>query len=277
MESIQEKLKILRAQIKKCDSAVIGFSGGVDSTLLTQIAFEELGDRVLAVIGSSATLPQKEQAEAVALAQKIGVNYRVIPTAETDDLKFKSNPVDRCYYCKTELFCKLQEIAHNGSYACVFDGTNHDDLSDFRPGLRANAEQHVVSPLKNAGFSKDDIRAVAKFIGLPNWDKPATPCLSSRFPYGRPIEKKSLLQVEQAEAFLHELGFHECRVRHFDKTAKIEVPSHKLPGLVTPQNQQRIIEKLQALGYVYVTVDLAGFTSGSMNKVLPRRNGQTGS
>lgn len=270
MQDIHRKLEKLKEIIRAAGSAVIGLSGGVDSTLLTSVAHDELGDKALAIIGSSATLPKKEEAEAIALAQKIGVQYRIIATEETDDLKFKSNPGDRCYFCKTELFSKLQAIATTNGFANVFDGTNVDDLGDYRPGLRANEEQNVISPLREAGFTKADIRTAAKLLNLPNWDKPAMPCLSSRFPYGQPIELKALSQVEQAEAFLRELGFRECRVRHFDKTAKIEVPAHLLTELVTENTRQRIVAKFSSLGYIYVTLDLAGFSSGSMNKVLTR-------
>ncbi|KAA3610576.1 MAG: ATP-dependent sacrificial sulfur transferase LarE [Calditrichaeota bacterium] len=272
MDKIQNKIQNLTAQIKKQDSVVIGLSGGVDSTLLTRVAFDALGDKVLAVIGASATLPVTEMAEAEQLAQEIGVNYRIIKTEETDDLKFKSNPVDRCYFCKSELFSKLQEIAKNENYTCVFDGTNLDDMGDYRPGLRANEEHNVFSPLKEAGFTKNDIREAAKFLGLPNWDKPAMPCLSSRFPYGQPIELASLSQVERAERFLRELGFRESRVRHYDETAKIEVPIEDLSIIVSLENRERITTKFREIGYVYVTLDLAGFASGSMNKVIDTAN-----
>ncbi|KAA3662919.1 MAG: ATP-dependent sacrificial sulfur transferase LarE [Calditrichaeota bacterium] len=268
LNGITQKISLVENFIKEQGSAVIGLSGGVDSTLVTRIAHAVLGDDVLAVIGASATLPQREMDEAIDLAKHIGVNYRIVETNETDDLKFKSNPSDRCYFCKTELYSKLQDIAQSEGFACVLDGTNADDLGDYRPGLRANKEQRVVSPLKEAGFTKDDIRSAAKQLGLPNWDKPAMPCLSSRFPYGQPIELKALTQVEKAEMYLRDLGFRNCRVRHYDKTAKIEVPVDDLAQLIANENRERITGRFREIGYIYVTVDLDGFASGNMNKVL---------
>ncbi|MCA9734653.1 MAG: ATP-dependent sacrificial sulfur transferase LarE [Deferribacteres bacterium] len=268
LNEITEKISRVEDFIKKHGRAVIGLSGGVDSTLVTYIAYSALGKDVLAVVGASATLPKREMEEAIALAKEIGVSYRVIQTEETDDLKFKSNPADRCYYCKTELFSKLQDIAQNEGFACVLDGTNADDLGDYRPGLRANAEQRVISPLKEAGFTKNDIREAAKYLGLPNWNKPAMPCLSSRFPYGQPIELKSLTKVEKAEMFLRDMGFRHCRVRHYDKTAKIEVPVEDLEKLIAVENRHRITRRFREIGYVYVTLDMDGFASGNMNKVL---------
>ncbi len=266
--SLQGKLTELRQIIRQLESAVVALSGGVDSSLVARIAAEELGDRALAVIGESATLPEKEKHEALRLAERIGIRCRVIRTEETDNLKFRSNPADRCYFCKAELFGKLRGIAKQEGYRWVVDGTNADDVGDFRPGLRANQEFQVRSPLREAGFRKSDVRAAARELGLPNWDKPSMPCLSSRFPYGQPIDIEALRRVEKAETYLREKGFQECRVRHFDHTARIEVEPSKMKMLIEGDILPELIAYFKSLGYTYVTLDLEGFRSGSMNAVL---------
>ena len=269
--SLQTKIGHLRRIVRELESAVVALSGGVDSTLLARIAVDELGDGALAVIGESATLPEKEKQEAIQLAKAIGIRWRVIRTEETDNLKFRSNPADRCYFCKNELFGKLRCIADSEGYRWVVDGTNADDMSDYRPGLQANREWNVRSPLCEAGFGKQDIRAAAKELGLPNWDKPSMPCLSSRFPYGQPIDLQALRRVEKAEAFLREHGLRECRVRHFGDTARIEIEISRLRMLLDDDFRNDLIAHFKSLGYVYITLDLEGFRSGSLNAVLNRR------
>ncbi|MDQ7064103.1 MAG: ATP-dependent sacrificial sulfur transferase LarE [candidate division KSB1 bacterium] len=268
---MQAKLVHLRRIVRELESAVVALSGGVDSTLVARVAADELGDRALAVIGESATLPEKEKQEAIQLAKTIGIRWRVIRTEETDNLKFRSNPADRCYFCKNELFEKLRRIADSEGYRWVVDGTNADDVGDYRPGLRANREWNVRSPLREAGFGKQDIRAAAKELGLPNWDKPSMPCLSSRFPYGQPIDVQALRQVEKAEAFLRERGLRECRVRHFGDTARIEIEISKLRMLLDDDFRNDLIAHFKSLGYIYITLDLEGFRSGSLNAVLNRK------
>ncbi len=268
---LQIKIANLRCIVRELESAVVALSGGVDSTLVARIAADELGDRALAVIGESATLPEKEKQEAIQLAKAIGIRWRVIRTEETDNLKFRSNPADRCYFCKNELFGKLRRIADSEGYRWVVDGTNADDIGDYRPGLRANREWNVRSPLREAGFSKQDIRAAAKQLGLSNWDKPSMPCLSSRFPYGQPIDLQALRRVEKAEAFLRERGLRECRVRHMGNTARIEIEISKLRMLLDEDFRKDLVAYLKSIGYIYITLDLEGFRSGSLNAVLNRK------
>lgn len=266
MESKERKL---RNYIKELRSVVVAFSGGVDSTLLLKTALDELGkDKVLAVIGRSKTYPAKEVAAARKLAEKLGVRCRIIDTEELANDNFRSNPIDRCFYCKDELFFKLNKIAEEEGYAHVADGSNIDDTSDFRPGRQAAQKQKVLSPLQEAGLRKEEIRTLAKKIGLENWDKPSLACLASRFPYSQAIDKIKLERVEKAESFLENLGIMQVRVRLDKDTARIEV----LPGdfQLVIQNSRKISDYFKKLGFVYIALDLEGYKSGSMNKALPQ-------
>jgi len=266
---LAEKYDRLTTILNDMGSVVIGYSGGVDSTLLLKIASSALGPKALAVIGQSATYPTKEFEEAVALARQMGARFEIVQTEETDVLKFKENPPDRCYYCKTELFSKLQDIARREGIGWIADGTITDDLGDFRPGMRARTEQSVRSPLLEAGLSKADVRDLSRHLDLPTWDKPAFACLSSRFPYGVGITRENLMRIDAAETFLRDHGFRFFRVRFHDaSTVRIEVGPRELPRLVEEPLRQELVAHLKGLGFTYVTVDLQGYRTGSMNEVL---------
>lgn len=268
-DHLQQKYTHLQSALREMGSVVIGFSGGIDSTLLIRVATEVLGENALAVIGRSETYPTREFEEAIQLAQAFGSRYKIVATEETDNLKFKENPPDRCYFCKTELFGKLHLIAKKERIRWIADGTITDDLGDFRPGMRAKSEQNVLSPLLEAGFSKNDVRMLAKELGIPTWDKPSFACLSSRFPYGFGITKENLMKVDAAETFMRDLGFRFFRVRHHDdRTARLEVGQQEFPRFFDDALRQQIVNRLKELGYVYVMLDLQGYRTGSMNEVL---------
>ena len=268
---LETKYLHLQSILRELGSVVIGYSGGVDSTLLLKVAVDVLGDKALAVIGKSATYPSREYEEAVRNALNIGARFEEVLTEETDNLKFQENPIDRCYYCKTELFSKLNTIAHERGIPWIADGTITDDLGDFRPGMKAKQEQNVRSPLLEANMSKADVRAISKHLNLSTWEKGSFACLSSRFPYGFPITKEALAKVDAAEALFRDLGFRYFRVRHHDeKTARIEVGKEELHRLLDNELRSSIVEHLKKLGFTYVTLDLQGYRTGSMNEVLPQ-------
>jgi pyridinium-3,5-biscarboxylic acid mononucleotide sulfurtransferase len=261
---------ILLERLRALGSAVVAYSGGVDSAYLLWAAQRALGSRTLAVIGRSDTYARSELEGALAEAGRIGARVRVVSTAELQDPRFRDNPPDRCYHCKSELFTKLAQLALTEGFDTVLDGTNADDRADYRPGRRAGEERGVLSPLAEAGLTKADIRLLSRRAGLTVWDKPAMPCLSSRFPYGAKITPEKLHQVEEAEAWLRGRGYRECRVRHHGDVARIEVPAADLGRLTTEPDRSLASAALRALGFAYVTVDLEGFRSGSLNEVLPR-------
>lgn len=266
---LQNKYDHLRSILGELGSVVIGFSGGVDSTLLLKVATDVLGSRALAVIGKSETYPTAEYEEAVSLAKSFGARYLEVTTEETDVLKFQENPPDRCYFCKTELFGKLTEIARQENIPWIADGTITDDTGDFRPGMRAKKENNVRSPLLEAELSKNEVREISHHLDLPTWDKPSFACLSSRFPYGYGITKENLTKVDHAETILRKAGFKYFRVRHHDdKTARIEVGGDELHRLLDAQFRIDLVGQLKELGFTYVTLDLQGYRTGSMNEVL---------
>lgn len=273
--ALEEKYGALRRILDEMQSLVIGYSGGVDSTLLLKVAVDQLGGKTLAMIGRSETYPTREFEEALALAQSIGARYEIVQTEETDVLKFQENPPDRCYYCKTELFGKLREIAQREGTLWIADGTITDDLGDFRPGMRARSEGEVRSPLLEAGFSKAEVRELSRHLGLSTWDKPSFACLSSRFPYGTPILRDNLSRVDAAETFLRDSGFRRFRVRfHDDSTARVEVDPTEIERLVKEPLRSELVARFKQLGFTYVTLDLQGYRTGSMNELLTEEEKQ---
>ena len=264
---LEEKRNALATILLKMGGCVIGFSGGVDSTLLFAVAAATLGDRALAVTATSETYPERELREAQALAGLLGGRHRVIVSEELEIPGFTKNPVDRCYHCKKELFGKLRTIADAEGIADVVDGSNLDDRSDYRPGRVALAELGVRSPLEEARFTKADIRALSRELGLTTWDKPAFACLSSRFPYGTEITREKVSQVGRAEERLRELGLRVLRVRHHGDVARIELGSEEFT-LVVNELRDEVVRRVKAAGYAYVALDLQGYRTGAMNEVL---------
>ncbi len=267
-EETLSKYERLKKNLLRMGKVLVAFSGGVDSTFLLKVAQDALEENVLAVIAQSETYPERERAEAIQLAKRLKVRFRVIETKELENPEFSSNPPERCYFCKRELFSKLREIAASEEISYVLDGSNFDDTADFRPGLKAIDELGIRSPLKEVGLRKDEIRRLSKSLRLPTWNKPSMACLSSRFPYYTEIELESLNQVSQAEEFLKKLGFTQVRVRHHGQIARIEVDPLEFPKVVDKKVREKIVEHFKKIGYVYITLDLAGFRSGSMNEPL---------
>lgn len=274
--SWQERLDRLRGLLRELGAVVVAYSGGVDSSLLLRVAHEVLGARALGVIGRSDSYAARELELALEQAERFGARVEIVTTGELSDPRFRSNPADRCYHCKGELYRRLAEVAARAGALAVLDGTIADDLGDWRPGRRAAEERAVRSPLAELGFTKRDVRAAAAGYGLQSHDKPASPCLASRIPYGSEITMEKLKMVEEGEALLRSLGFRELRVRHHGDVARIEVPLAEFDRLASAGVRERVVEGLRALGFLHVALDLAGLRSGSLNAALPPDTGRQG-
>ena len=272
METLDSKLERLHSLLADMGGVVIGYSGGVDSTLLAVVAKKILGDRAVCVLASSETYPASEVEEALETAAKLSIGVIRIDTDELRNEAFAANTPDRCFFCKTELFGKLIAIGQGHGIKWVADGANLDDLDDYRPGSRAAAQLGVRSPLREAGLTKNDIREISKRIDLPTWNKPSFACLSSRIPYGTRIEPDVLRRLEAAERFMKELGFRQVRVRHHGDIARIEVEPGEIARAASPEIRRQVTEKFKELEYLYITLDLGGYRMGSMNAVLDREN-----
>ncbi|NEU73472.1 ATP-dependent sacrificial sulfur transferase LarE [Hassallia byssoidea VB512170] len=267
---LTEKLEQLRTLFKEMEQALIAYSGGIDSTLVAKIAYDVLGDRALAVTAVSPSLLPEELEDAILQAATIGISHQIVQTHEMENPNYTSNPVNRCYFCKSELHDTLKPLALKLGYPYVVDGVNADDLHDYRPGIQAAKERGARSPLAEVNISKVEVRQLSQQLSLPWWDKPAQPCLSSRFPYGEEITVAKLQRVGRAEIYLRKLGLKNLRVRSDGDTARIELPPEQIKEFVLTTDLPTIVSAFQKLGFIYVTLDLEGYRSGKLNQVLNR-------
>jgi len=266
---LKEKLERLREAFRNYGSALVAYSGGVDSTFLLKVAVETLGrDKVLGVTARSESLTSRAFELACQIAREQNLPQEVVTYSELEIEGYADNPLNRCYFCKSELFHRMRELADARGLAVVAEGSNADDVGDFRPGMRAAAELGMKSPLRELGFRKEEIRALSLEMGLPNWDRPSEACLASRFPYGERITHEKLGQVEQAESIVRELGCRQVRVRHHGKVARIEVLPDDMARLLDPAARQNLVAQFKKIGFHYVTLDLQGYRTGSMNEPI---------
>ncbi|WP_201253393.1 ATP-dependent sacrificial sulfur transferase LarE [Nodularia spumigena] len=265
---LREKLEQLKVLFSEMEQALIAYSGGIDSTLVAKIAYDVLGDRALAVTAVSPSLLPEELEDAKIQAATMGIPHKIVQTHEMDNPNYTSNPVNRCYFCKSELHDTLKPLALQLGYPYVVDGVNADDLHDYRPGIQAAQERGARSPLAEIGVTKAEVRQLSQQLGLPWWDKPAQPCLSSRFPYGEEITVAKLQRVGRAEIYLRKLGWQNLRVRSEGDTARIELLPANIKDFVLTTDLQTVVSAFQELGFIYVTLDLEGYRSGKLNQVL---------